>query len=105
MSKNNYAYLCDGMACERQCARTKTPEEWAEYDCHHTRDESHARNKCRRERKFNCTQDMKGNVYFEEKDPSNEAIDFRGRKQIPMKDARDSALERKPVDEFTKAKE
>lgn len=100
MSKNNYAYLCDGMACDRQCAKTMTPKEWAEYECHHTRDESHARNKCRRDRKFNCTKDTEGHAYFEEVDPSNEAIDFRGRKQIAMKNPRDTSLERKPIEEI-----
>lgn len=50
--KTKRAYLCDGTACERQCAKTMTPEEWKEYPCHHTMDENHAKNKIRRKRKF-----------------------------------------------------
>lgn len=100
--KNNYAYLCDGHACEKQCASNMSPKEWAEYECHHTRDESHARNKCRRDRKFNSTKDTEGNVWLEEVDPANEPITFRGKKQVPLKNARDSATERKSIDELEK---
>ena len=48
----NVAYLCDGKACGKMCAETMTPEQWKKYECHHTFDESHARNKCRRKRKI-----------------------------------------------------
>lgn len=49
--KTERAYFCDGKACHEQCAN-KTPEEWAKHPCHHTTDETHAKNKCRRKRKF-----------------------------------------------------
>lgn len=52
------AYLCDGMGCGEQCINM-THDQWAHYPCHHTFDESHARNKIRRERKFRCDRDPK----------------------------------------------
>ena len=51
--KTERAYLCNGEACEKQCAKM-TPDEWAKHPCHHTTDERFAKNKCRRERKFVC---------------------------------------------------
>ena len=42
----DYLYICDGRACERNCA-----ENGFAY-CAHTRDENHAKNKIRRQRKF-----------------------------------------------------
>ena len=54
------AYICDGQGCDKQCGNMK-PEEWAKYPCHHTFDESHARNKIRRDRKFRCDRDPKTN--------------------------------------------
>lgn len=51
--KTERAYLCDGKACGEMCAN-KTPEDWDKHPCHHTLDEKHAKNKCRRERKFVC---------------------------------------------------
>lgn len=41
-----YFYLCDGKACKRNCAENGFDE------CIHTKDENHARNKIRRDRKF-----------------------------------------------------
>lgn len=52
MKDNKTLYLCDGCACDEMCATKKTIEEWDAYECHHTSDEDHARNKCRRDRKF-----------------------------------------------------
>jgi hypothetical protein len=49
---DNYAYLCNGEGCKKQCAKTMTPEEWAKYPCHHTFDEKFAKTNVRRERKF-----------------------------------------------------
>ena len=46
-----YAYLCNGEACSKQC-KTLTKEEWAKCFCHHTTDERFAKNKIRRQRKF-----------------------------------------------------
>ena len=43
---DNYFYLCDGKACNRNCAVNGFSE------CKHTKDETHAKNKIRRERKF-----------------------------------------------------
>jgi hypothetical protein len=51
--KTERAYLCDGRGCKEMCAN-KTPEEWDKHPCHHTLDEKHAKNKCRRKRKFVC---------------------------------------------------
>lgn len=51
--KTERAYLCDGRGCKEMCAN-KTAEEWAKHPCHHTLDESHAKNKVRRNRKFVC---------------------------------------------------
>ena len=53
------AYLCDGMGCDEQCALKKTVDEWEKYECHHTLNEAHARNKCRRNRKWVACQDGK----------------------------------------------
>ena len=50
--KTERAYLCDGTACEKQCANTMTPEQWKNYPCHYTTDERFARIKCRRERRW-----------------------------------------------------
>ena len=50
-------YLCDGRGCTVMCADTKTPEEWAKYDCHHTHDEAHSKTKCRRKRRFRTFKD------------------------------------------------
>ena len=61
MKYQSVAYFCDGHGCPRQCADTMTPEEWEKHDCHHTREEAHAKNKCRRSRKFKV---IKGD-YFE----------------------------------------
>lgn len=49
---DNYAYLCNGEGCSKQCAKTMSPEEWAKYQCHHTFDEKFAKTKVRRDRKF-----------------------------------------------------
>lgn len=54
----NRAYLCDGYGCDEKCAE-KTAEEWAKHECHHTLKEEHARNKCRRDRKWNYCGDGK----------------------------------------------
>ena len=56
------SYLCDGMACSKKCAENMTVEEWEAYECHHTQDENHARNKCRRERKYNYFPDGEGGM-------------------------------------------
>lgn len=50
--KSERAYICDGRGCEKMCGEKLTPEEWEKYPCHHTLDEKHAKNKCRRKRKF-----------------------------------------------------
>ena len=42
----DYLYICDGKACDRNCA-----ENGFKY-CRHTQDEDHAKNKIRRQRKF-----------------------------------------------------
>ncbi len=52
MKTERVAYLCDGYGCSRECGKSMTPEEWSKYTCHHTLDESHAKNKIRRNRKF-----------------------------------------------------
>lgn len=52
MKYEQAAYLCDGHGCKKNCADTLTEEEWAKYGCHHTKDETHAKNKCRRSRKM-----------------------------------------------------
>lgn len=52
MKPEKICYLCNGEACEKQCAHTMTKEEWAKYQCHHTTDEKFAKNKVRRKRKF-----------------------------------------------------
>ena len=52
--KNERAYLCDGRGCDKMCADTMTSEEWSKHYCHHTLDEKHARNKCRRTRRWAC---------------------------------------------------
>ena len=41
-----HLYICDGTACNRNCA------EAGHYECYHTTSEKHAATKCRRERKF-----------------------------------------------------
>lgn len=41
-----HLYLCDGKACDRNCAENGYAE------CKHTHDESHAKTKCRRDRRF-----------------------------------------------------
>lgn len=51
MKYQRVAYVCDGHGCDKNCA-DMPKEEWDKYCCHHTTDESHARNKCRRNRKF-----------------------------------------------------
>lgn len=51
MKYNRVAYLCDGKACSRQCANL-SKDEWDKHPCHHTTDETHARNKVKRNRKF-----------------------------------------------------
>lgn len=70
MPKNNgnYAYLCNGLSCEKECALSMTPEEWAKYPCHHTTYEEDARNKCRRKRKFKMKKEH-GEIKFIEVDP------------------------------------
>jgi hypothetical protein len=45
-----------------------TVEEWEAYECHHTQDENHARNKCRRERKYHYIQNNDGTVDRVEKE-------------------------------------
>lgn len=50
-NKPDRLYLCDGYACDEKCAE-KSKADWDAYNCHHTSDESHARNKCRRSRKW-----------------------------------------------------
>jgi hypothetical protein len=50
------------------CAETMTPEEWKAYDCHHTQDEAHARNKCRRNRKYGYIPDGEDGVARFEKE-------------------------------------
>ena len=57
MKNNNCAYLCNGEACEKQCSKTMTPEQWKKSGCHHTFDEKFARNKVRRKRKFKTVDD------------------------------------------------
>lgn len=52
MSKTKCFYLCDGKSCNRNCAEVGFAE------CHHTKDENHAKNKIRRERKFTCERDF-----------------------------------------------
>lgn len=52
MKPEKICYLCNGEACEKQCAKTMTADEWSKYVCHHTTDERFARNKVRRNRKF-----------------------------------------------------
>lgn len=42
----DYLYLCDGNGCKRNCAENGYKE------CTHTQKEEHARNKIRRQRKF-----------------------------------------------------
>ena len=49
--KTERAYLCDGTGCAKMCANLPE-EEWKKHPCHHTLDEKHAKNKCRRKRKF-----------------------------------------------------
>lgn len=52
MSKVTYLYLCDGEGCKRNCAESG-------FDvCHHTKDENHAKNKVRRNRKFTSMNDI-----------------------------------------------
>lgn len=46
MNNGKYFYLCDGKACSRNCAETGFSE------CIHTKNEAHAKNKIRRERKM-----------------------------------------------------
>lgn len=106
MSQKPYLYLCDGYGCDKQCAKTMTPEEWAEYDCHHTSNEKHARNKCRRTRKFNTESfGYPGKVCFVEKDPANEPIEYVGDKVVPLENAKNTAIERKPVEEVEDGRE
>jgi len=64
----DYVYLCDGKACSEMCAN-KTKEEWDEYECHHTSDERHAKNKCRRARKFEKVATDSGVPRLKEIDP------------------------------------
>ena len=45
------AYLCDGHGCDKNCGDMPA-EEWQKHYCHHTKDESHAKNKVRRKRKW-----------------------------------------------------
>jgi hypothetical protein len=52
------AYLCDGYGCNEKCAE-KTADEWKRHNCHHTLNEEHAKNKCRRTRKWNVCADGK----------------------------------------------
>jgi len=54
----NRAYLCDGFGCDERCG-LKKPEEWAKYECHHTINEAHAKNKIRRHRKWRACKDGK----------------------------------------------
>ena len=62
------SYLCDGKACSKKCAENMTVEEWEAYECHHTQDENHARNKCRRERKYHYIQNNDGTIDRVEKE-------------------------------------
>lgn len=55
-----YKYLCDGRACKRMCADNG----YGNSSCRHTGDESHAKNKVRRDRKFRRVSD----IYWEEID-------------------------------------
>ena len=41
-----HLYYCDGKGCDRNCAEVGHAE------CHHTSNENHAKNKCRRKRSF-----------------------------------------------------
>lgn len=47
-------YFCDGHGCDKNCADTMSPEQWEKYECHHTTDKNHAKNKIARKRKFRC---------------------------------------------------
>lgn len=48
----NYLYICDGNACDKPCYG----------ECQHTSDESHAKNKVRRNRKFNMIKEKSGRI-------------------------------------------
>lgn len=56
MKYNRVAYLCDGTACDKQCINLPK-EEWDKHPCHHTTNEKHAKNKIRRDRKFETRKD------------------------------------------------
>lgn len=66
MKPTKICYLCNGEACEKQCAKTMTTDEWKSYHCHHTTDEKFARNKVRRNRKFKVSHDSNGEVCYTE---------------------------------------
>ena len=55
MFKTERAYVCDGHGCPKNCADTMTPEEWKKYECHHTLDVNHAKNKVARKRKWSLS--------------------------------------------------
>ena len=50
--KTERAYLCDGHGCKKNCADTMSTEAWEKYECHHTLDGNHAKNKVARRRKW-----------------------------------------------------
>lgn len=50
--KTERAYVCDGHGCKKNCGDTMTPDEWKRYECHHTLDQNHAKNKIARKRKW-----------------------------------------------------
>ena len=52
--KTERVYLCDGLGCDKKCAETMSEEEWKKYECHHTTDGKHAKNKIARKRKWRC---------------------------------------------------
>lgn len=47
--RNNFLYLCDGKACKGNCAEN------GHKFCYHTHNENHAKNKIKRQRKFELT--------------------------------------------------
>lgn len=59
--ETTYLYLCDGEACDKNCPNV---------DCHHTIDETHAKNKIRRNRKFRMIKEKNARITMWEV-PSN----------------------------------
>lgn len=63
MKYHKVAYICDGCGCEEMCAN-KTKEEWMKHKCHHTTEETHAKNKRARDRKFEVHVEHDGTVAY-----------------------------------------